>query len=86
MSGMAEEQTPAAGGTEAADAADRANGPGWRTGVIPGWVLGLGLVVLAVAGLGLASIGSAAGIAGVAVLEAAVVALLYSWVSSTAPR
>jgi hypothetical protein len=81
MTGMADDAVP-----EVDEAGERSQLPGWRTGVIPGWMLIVGLVVLAVAGLGLASIGSAAGIAAVAVLEAAVVALLFSWVSSTAPR
>lgn len=75
MAGMSEEQTTR-----------EPQLPGWRTGAIPAWLLILGLVVLAAGGLGLASIGNAVGIAAVAVLEAVVVALLYSWVSSTAPR
>lgn len=78
MVGMADEPVP--------EVDEQLRLPGWRTGVIPGWVLILGLVVLAVAGLGLASIGNGIGIGLVAVLEAAVVVLLYSWINSTAPR
>jgi hypothetical protein len=74
MAGMADEQQT------------QTDLPGWRTGAVPAWMVVVGLVVLAVGGLGLASTGSAVGIAAVAVLEAAVVGLLYSWVSSVAPR
>lgn len=81
MTDMAEEQAPAA---EPAGAPG-ADGPGWRTGV-SGWVLVVGLIVFGAAGLALASIGHPVGILAVAVLEAGAIALLYSWVSSTAPR
>ena len=50
----------------------------WRQGVIPGWMLALGLVVFVVVALALASAGGTGGIVAVAVVEAAAVTLLYS--------
>lgn len=83
MANMSEQETPAGSG---AGPGAGSVAPGWRTGDLPTWTVVVGLIVLAVAGLGLASIGHAVGIGAVAVLEAAVVALLYTWASSTVPR
>ena len=58
---------------------------GWRQGVIPAWVLALGLVVFVVVALALASVGGTGGIVAVAVVEAAAVTLLYSWCAVPAP-
>jgi hypothetical protein len=52
---------------------------GWRQGVLPGWVLAIGLVVFVVVALALASVGGTGGIVAVAVVEAVAVAVLYSW-------
>lgn len=51
----------------------------WRTADIPVWALIGGMLAVAAAALGLASLGSAFGIAAVAVLLAAVVGLLWFW-------
>lgn len=53
--------------------------PSWRTADIPLPVLIGGIVLVVAAALGLASLGSAFGIAAVAVLLGAVVALFYVW-------
>jgi hypothetical protein len=64
---------------------DPARATGWRAAVIPGWSLVLGLVLLAVVGLALASAGGTAGIVAVAVVQAAVIYLLYVWCSANVP-
>jgi hypothetical protein len=51
----------------------------WRTADVPAVVLVGGILLVAAAALGLASLGGAAGIVAVAVLEAAVVGLLWLW-------
>ncbi|HSP37787.1 MAG TPA: hypothetical protein VLR26_08540 [Frankiaceae bacterium] len=63
---------------------DRTPVAGWRAAVIPAWSLALGLVLFVVVALALASAGGVAGIVAVAVVQGAVVYLLYTWCSAEA--
>jgi energy-converting hydrogenase Eha subunit A len=53
--------------------------PAWRTMDFPWYVLAVGILIVAAAALGLASVGGWPGIAAVAVLLAAVVVLFGVW-------
>jgi hypothetical protein len=59
--------------------------PAWRTASLPWFVLAGGYLVVVAVVLALASAGSWAGIAGVAVLLALVVALLRVWCEGPGP-
>jgi hypothetical protein len=71
--------------TPTSPTADRPVRPAWRTASLPWFVLAGGYLVVVAVALALASAGSWAGIAGVAVLLALVVALLRVWCEGPGP-